>query len=196
LKRDEDIVLIDALNPLAGGLFPLGRRREPLESLKRATAIVITRVERIEDGMEVAGIERLLRRYNARAPIYRCRIVPREWVEFDAGASHAPGSAPFRRVASFCGLGTPKSFWNTLAQLDLQVVSTWAFEDHHAYRAEDLRRLKQQAEVAGAEVLVTTEKDIMNLRYGAAQLLAPIKIFWLKIGIEIDREEEFLARVL
>ena len=196
LKRDEDIVLIDALNPLAGGLFPLGRRREPLEGLKRATAIVITRVDQLEDRMEVAGIERLVRRYNAKAPIFRCRIVPREWVELDGGATIALASVPFRRVAAFCGLGTPKSFWKTLAQLDLEVVSTWAFEDHHAYRSEDLRRLKQQAQAAGAEVLVTTEKDTMNLREGAAQLAAPVKIYWLKIGMELDREEEFLARML
>jgi tetraacyldisaccharide 4'-kinase len=196
LKRDEDIVLIDALNPLAGGLFPLGRRREPLESLRRASAIVITRVDHLKDAMEVAGIERLIRRYNAKAPIFRCRIVPREWVDFEGGAPYALASVPFRRVAAFCGLGTPKSFWNTLAQLNLDIVSTWAFEDHHAYRAEDLRRLKQQAQAAGAEVLVTTEKDIMNLREGAAELAAPIKIFWLKIGLEIDREKEFLARIL
>jgi tetraacyldisaccharide 4'-kinase len=196
LKRDEDIVLIDALNPLSGGMFPLGRRREPLESLARATSIVITRVDQLEDGMEVAGIERLIRRYNAKAPIFRCRIIPREWVALDGGVSSALTSVPFRRVAAFCGLGTPKSFWNTLAQLDLEIVSTWAFEDHHAYRPEDIRRLKQQAQAAGAEVLVTTEKDTMNLREGAAQLAAPVKIFWLKIGVQLDREQEFLARIL
>jgi tetraacyldisaccharide 4'-kinase len=196
LKRDEDIVLMDALNSLAGGLFPLGRRREPLESLQRATAIVITRVDHLEDKMEVAGIERMIRRYNAKAPIFRSRIVPREWVDFEDGSSCDLASLPFRRVAAFCGLGTPKSFWKTLAQLDLDIVSTWAFEDHHAYRSEDLRRLKQQAHAAGAEVLVTTEKDIMNLREGAAQLAAPLKIYWLKIGIEIDREKEFLAHIL
>jgi 3-deoxy-D-manno-octulosonic-acid transferase len=196
LTRDEDIVLIDALNPLSGGLFPLGRRREPLESLKRATAIVITRVDRLEDRQEVSGIERLVRRYNAKAPIFRCRVVPREWVELDGGASSALTSAPFRRVAAFCGLGTPQSFWKTLAQLDLDVVSTWAFEDHHAYRPADIRRLAQQAQAVGAEVLVTTEKDIMNLREGAAQLAAPVKIYWLRIGVEIDREQEFLDRIL
>jgi tetraacyldisaccharide 4'-kinase len=187
---------MDALNSLAGGLFPLGRRREPLESLQRATAIVITRVDHLEDKMEVAGIERMIRRYNAKAPIFRSRIVPREWVDFEDGSSCDLASLPFRRVAAFCGLGTPKSFWKTLAQLDLDIVSTWAFEDHHAYRSEDLRRLKQQAHAAGAEVLVTTEKDIMNLREGAAQLAAPLKIYWLKIGIEIDREKEFLAHIL
>jgi tetraacyldisaccharide 4'-kinase len=196
LNRGEDIVLVDALNPLAGGLFPLGRRREPLESLKRATAIVITRVEHLEDQLEVAGIERLVRRYNARAPLFRCRVVPREWVELDGGAASALASVPFHRVAAFCGLGEPQSFWKTLAQLNLDVVSTWAFDDHHAYKPEDLRRLRQQAQTAGAEVLVTTEKDIMNLREGAAQLAAPVKIYWLKIGVELDREKEFLARIL
>ncbi len=196
LDRNEDIVLIDALNPLAGGLFPLGRRREPLESLKRATAIVITRVDHLGDPLEVAGIERLVRRYNAKAPVFRCRVVPREWVELDGGNPIARDKAPFRRVAAFCGLGAPQSFWKTLAQLNLEVVSTWAFGDHHAYRPEDLRRLGQQARAAGAEVLVTTEKDIMNLREGAAQLAAPVKIYWLKIGVELDREEEFLARIL
>lgn len=196
LYRNEDIVLIDALNPMAGGLFPLGRRREPLESLTRATAIVITRVDHLGDPLEVVGIERLVRRYNAKAPIFRCRVVPREWVELDEGHPIALGSAPFQRVAAFCGLGAPQSFWKTLAHLNLEVVSTCAFGDHHAYRAEDLRRLGQQASAAGAEVLVTTEKDIMNLREGAAQLAAPVRIYWLKIGVELDREEEFLARIL
>jgi tetraacyldisaccharide 4'-kinase len=196
LKRDEDIVLIDALNPLAGGLFPLGRRREPLESLKRATAVVITRVDHLEDSLEVAGIERLVRRYNTKASLFRCRVVPREWVELEGGKTWALTSAPFRRVAAFCGLGTPQSFWKTLGQLDLEVLSTWAFEDHHAYRPADIRRLAQQARAVGAEVLVTTEKDSMNLREGAAQLAAPVKICWLKIGVEIDREEEFLNRIV
>jgi len=121
--------------------------------------------------------------------------VPREWVALDGGASSAPTNAPFRRVAAFCGLGTPQSFWKTLAQLDLDVVSTWAFEDHHAYRPADIRRLAQQAQAVGAEVLVTTEKDTMNLRDGAAQLAAPVKICWLRIGVEIDREQEFLDRI-
>jgi tetraacyldisaccharide 4'-kinase len=196
LKRDEDIVLVDALDPLAGGLFPLGRRREPMESLARATAIVITRVDRLHDNVAVAGIERLVRRYNSKAPVFRCRVVPSEWVELEKCAAFAPGSAPFRRVAAFCGLGKPESFWKTLGQLDVDVVSTWAFQDHHAYRPEDLRRLTRQAREAGAEVLVTTEKDIMNLPKGAAQMLGPIKIYWLRIGVEIDREKEFLARIV
>ena len=68
LKRDEDIVLIDALDPLAGGLFPLGRGREPLESLGRATVVLVTRAAPDRD---ITGIEQLIRKYNGKAPIFR-----------------------------------------------------------------------------------------------------------------------------
>ena len=70
LQRDRDIVLIDALDPLGGGVFPLGRLREPFAALARATAVVITRAENRHP-----GIERLIRRYNPHAPIFRARVV-------------------------------------------------------------------------------------------------------------------------
>jgi tetraacyldisaccharide-1-P 4'-kinase len=56
--------------------------------------------------------------------------------------------------------------------------------------------LAEQAVAAGAEVLVTTEKDALNLREDAPRLVAPMKLYWLKIGIEIEREEELLRLIL
>jgi 3-deoxy-D-manno-octulosonic-acid transferase len=188
LKRDQDVVLIDALDPLAGGMFPLGRRREPLSSLARATAVVVTRTGR---GQEVAGIERLVRRYNRRAPIFRSRVVPREWVDLEWGTSRAVHEAETRRVAAFCGLGNPQSFWRTLYDLDLEVVFRWAFGDHHRYRPIELKRFSRLALECGAEAIVTTEKDSMNLCDGAIGLVAPLRLYWLRIGVEIDNEEEF-----
>ena len=193
LKRDEDIALIDALDPLAGGIFPLGRRRESLSSLRRATAIVITRVDQ---GQEVSGLERLIRRYNRTAPIFRSSVVPTKWIDLEWGAPRDLSCAPFRRVAAFCALGSPTTFWRTLEELGLELVFRWSFRDHHAYRPTDIQRLTRQAIAAGAEALVTTEKDSMNLREGTVKLAAPQKIYWLKIGLKIDREEELLARIL
>ena len=71
LARQHDIVLIDALNPFGGGVFPLGRSREPAQGLSRATAIVVTRAE---PGHHNTGLERQLRLYNTTAPIYHCRV--------------------------------------------------------------------------------------------------------------------------
>ena len=99
------MVLIDALDPLAGGMFPLGRMREPLDSLARATAIIVTR---LDPEQRIAGVEGLVRRYNSRAPVFRQRVVPRRWVDFEWRPRHDLQPCPFGTVAAFCGLGSPR----------------------------------------------------------------------------------------
>jgi len=191
LARDLDLVLIDAQDPFGGeALFPLGRLREPLAALARADVFLITRADRERP---LAGIEARLRQVNPRAPIFRSRIVPLGWVELATGECHSPEKFSCRRAAAFCGLANPGSFWRTLTGLGCRPVFRWTFPDHHHYRPRQLRRLAAQARHRGAEVLLTTEKDIMNLPEGAAGLVAPLKLYWLRIGLEVDDEERFLA---
>lgn len=189
LARKHDVVLIDALDPLAGGVFPLGRCRESLQGLARASIIVISRAG---SDTSMAGLERMLHRYNPHAPVFRSRVAPRRWVDAATGEASAAAPPPFRRVAAFCGLGNPRAFWNTLEDLGLQIVYRWAFGDHHSYKPAELKRLAAQAREAGAEALVTTEKDTINLCEGAAELLHPLRLYRLEIGIEIDNEQELL----
>ena len=47
----------------------------------------------------------------------------------------------------------------------------------------------------GAEAVVTTEKDLVNLCDDPGHLLAPLPLYWLRIGVEIDREDEFLDAI-
>ncbi|MBZ5606393.1 MAG: tetraacyldisaccharide 4'-kinase, partial [Acidobacteriia bacterium] len=176
LARTHDIVVIDALDPLGGGVFPLGRLREPLSALARADTIVITRVQ---NGS--AGIEKLVRKYNPRAAVFRSRVVPLHWIDFSTGKI---AEGPFDRAAAFCGLGSPRSFWATLNELGIFPAERLAFPDHHRYRERDLAGLK-------SPLLLTTEKDAMNLPRGISR-----KVYWLKIGIEIEREDELLHRIL
>ena len=192
LARQHDIVLIDGLDPFGGGVFPLGRSREPAEGLSRATAIVVTRAE---PGRHNTGLERQLRRYNRTAPIFRCRVVPREWVDVHSTLASPATQLGFKKVAAFCGLGNPRSFWSTLEELKLDLVFHWAFGDHHSYSPPELQRILAQAQTCGAEAIVTTEKDALNLCDGAAAIVAPLKLYWLKIGIEIEREEELLQQL-
>ena len=175
LQRDHNIVLIDALDPLGGGVFPLGRLREPFTSLTRATAVVITRAENRH-----LGIERLIRRYNPHAPIFRAKVV-------------AQGELPSGPVGAFCGLGQPRTFWRTLETLGIKAAPRLVFRDHHRYSAADLEEIGRQAADAGAQALVTTEKDMMNLPAGVA---LPLNIYCLRIGIEIENEAELLQHIL
>jgi 3-deoxy-D-manno-octulosonic-acid transferase len=192
LARRADVVLVDALDPFGDGVFPLGRSREPATGLSRATAMIVTRAQPGEN----TALERALRKYNPKVPIFRSRVVPREWVDVYSTLAIPVSPPPFQKVAAFCGLGNPRSFWSTLEELKLDVAFHWAFGDHHSYRPEELKRLAEQAKATGAEALVTTEKDALNLCDGATSIVAPFKLYWLKIDIEIEREEELLRLIL
>jgi 3-deoxy-D-manno-octulosonic-acid transferase len=187
LARNFDLVLIDALAPFGGcRLVPLGRLREPLTALARASAFLITRVG---PGVPLPAILRQLNRYNPAAPVFQSRVIPQEWVALNDGVRFAPHALPFRKVLAFCGLGNPQSFWNTLAGIDVHPIDRLEYDDHHIYTPREVRRFGQLGRALGVEALLTTEKDAMNLCELTAEAIQPLQLFWLRIGIEIDDEE-------
>ena len=193
LARDFDVVLLDALNPFGGGeVFPMGRLREPMEGLTRADAIVITRSEASDLG---PAIERAVRRWNPRVPVFHARIEPEWWVEHRSGRYLRPQDLKLDRVGVFCGLGNPRSFHRTLDALGTRYVDCVEFQDHHRYLPNELTRLAEQFRRQGAVALVTTEKDAVNLCQDADELLAPLPLYWLKIGMRIEGEAELLAQI-
>jgi tetraacyldisaccharide 4'-kinase len=190
LARGLDLVLIDAMSPFGNeALLPLGRLREPISSISRASAFMITRTE---CNRPVKGIEARLRQYNPGAPIFRSRVVPEGWVNFGTGERYPAHSIPFKRNLAFCGLGNPQSFWRILADLGLRPLETLDFDDHHRYTAREIRRMGLLVKSQRLDALLTTQKDVMNLCESTEAIIAPAHILWLKIGIEIDKEAEFL----
>ena len=193
LERQLDMVLVDALLPFGGGhLIPLGRLREPLQELARADAIVVSRVD---CGRAEASLERRLRRYNSHAPIFRAHTVPECWVDAASGNEIPAGEPPFTRAGAFCGLGNPESFWCILDLLGVRRVDSVEFGDHHKYWPREVQRLRDQFLACKAEAIVTTEKDSINLCEGWEELLAPLRLYWLKIGIQVE-EEKALADLI
>lgn len=184
LARDLDIVLIDALDPVAGGaVFPLGRLREPLAALARADAFVITRAG---PRRTYTGIRNLLKQYAPGAPIFLARVVPRFWCDLTGGRLD-PQALAAARTAAFCGLAQPEAFWQTLEALGCEPVERHTFPDHHRYSEAELRELAR-----GGGVLLTTEKDLMNLPEDASRLLGDVKLYWLKIDLEVQGETELI----
>ena len=193
LAREVDIVLLDALDPLSGGgVFPLGRLREPPESLARADIVLITR-DRFSDLGD--AVEHALRRWNRRAPVFRATVAPRAWMEHATGKAHPVDAPGFGRAAVFCGLGNPESFRRTLLGMGVEVADWVDFDDHHRYRPNELRHLAHQFAGRQATAVLTTEKDAVNLCESVGDLLKPLPLYWLKVAMEIAREEEFLDAV-
>jgi 3-deoxy-D-manno-octulosonic-acid transferase len=187
LRRDVDVVLIDALDPFGREeVVPAGRLREPLSALRRADVLVITRCD---SDFRFGAISNKLRQYNAEAPIFRSRFSAHRWRDLRTGA--VLDELPENKVVAFCGLGNPQSFWNTLEALGVDVVFRWTFDDHHAYKPVELRRLAEQARQNGAKMLVTTEKDLINLPNQVEDALGALPLAWLEIELEVEGEERF-----
>ena len=190
LERDLDIVLIDGLDPFGqDAVVPLGRLREPPSALRRADILVVTRAE---DDVRFEAISSQLRRYNPGAPIFRTRLLAHHWRDHN-GALFTDFAA--RRVAAFCGLGNPENFWRTLESLGLRIAFRWAFPDHHTYQVFELQRVARQAEMTGAELLVTTEKDRINCPNHLEAAIAPLQLAWLEIELGLENEAAFFAHV-
>jgi len=196
LARDVDIVLMDALDPFGGGdVFPLGRLREPLEGIARADVVAITRSTLSGTAPMIEGA---VARWNPRAAVFRACIQPEAWVEHSTGTEHPAACRPFGSrgaVGAFCGLGNPQAFLRTLRRMGIEPVDCVEFPDHHRYRPHELRHLAHQFEAAGVEALVTTEKDAVNLCDSADDLLAPLPLFWLRVGMAVEREGELLDEI-
>ncbi|HEX8738457.1 MAG TPA: tetraacyldisaccharide 4'-kinase [Pyrinomonadaceae bacterium] len=70
VKRDLDIVCVDAANPFGNGkILPSGILREPLSNLKRAGAVVITRANLIQ-AKQIADLKSQISRINPRCKIF------------------------------------------------------------------------------------------------------------------------------
>ena len=189
VHRTVEIVLIDGLDPFGkDAVVPLGRLREPLSALTRAHIFIVTRAE---SDHRFAAIRARLHTITPNASVFRTKLVARNWRDFRSGRSLP--DLPARRVAAFCGLGNPRGFWDTLSALGLEIVFRWAFEDHHSYTPSELQRLAHQAYLHGAELLVTTEKDQINLPPLPLQALRGLDLVWLEIELELENEESFFA---
>ncbi len=185
LHRDFDLVLIDALHPFGGGHpVPLGRLREPLEGLARAGAFLITRAG---EAPNTKAIESVLRRYNATAPVFHARTVAGRW-----HASGGPERLPDARAIAFCGLGNPRAFWRTLCQAGIEPLASYEYGDHHQYTPAEIRRLARHAMDMGAEALLTTAKDAVNLPPDYPAMIGSLKLYWLEVRTVIEGREELL----
>jgi tetraacyldisaccharide 4'-kinase len=160
LARDVNILLMDAVRPLGGErLLPAGRLREPVSAMDRADILVITRTGTSPD--TEAAIAKL-REYPVFAAKTKLLGFRKLWTKPDAPilSSEQLGEGIF---FAFCGIGNPAAFRLDLQNWHLSVVGKAAFADHHHYSDGEIQDLLDAAREAGAQALITTEKDAQNM---------------------------------
>jgi tetraacyldisaccharide 4'-kinase len=184
LAREMDIVLIDSTRPLQDeSILPGGRLREPLSSLNRAHAVVLTRTEQSQ--VTTAAVQKI-----PASTIYPAATKLLGFRRLGAVNSLEPLRAciPGPHFA-FCGIGNPGAFFANLERWGIELAGRRIFRDHHRYSNDEIAELERAADAAGATALITTEKDAHNVGQALSHRL-PIEI--AVVALEIRDELEFL----
>lgn len=160
LKRDLDLVLLDASNPFGNGhLLPWGPLREPKDHLERADAFIITRSQ----GKTGKGLLDILEAGFPDKPIFWSEHRP-ESVVLPGDDRVGPDFLEGKRVIAFAGIARPQFFKETLARLGAEMLSYRPFRDHYAFSHRDIQDLVHQKETMKADLLITTEKDWVRIQ--------------------------------
>ena len=94
------------------------------------------------------------------------------------------------------GIGNPQSLGRQLDRFSPMFKGFRAFEDHHVYSAADVSVIEQAARAAGAELLITTEKDWVKLIGKTAGIRLPILRLELQISFQANGGEQLLKTIL
>jgi tetraacyldisaccharide 4'-kinase len=179
LQHRLDIVLVDATNPFGyQRVLPRGLLREPMRNLKRAGFIFITKCP--PDG--APELKAKLRELNAHAEISECRhsskYVENLYTRERAELEFLKGKS----VAAVSGIAVPESFESGLNKLGARIVHSARYADHHRYTQQEIIETINRAAEAGAELIVTTEKDAVRF-----PLLdrCDLPVFFLRVEIEM-----------
>jgi len=163
LRRDLDIVLIDATNPFGFGYcLPRGLLREPLSALSRAGTIVVTRSDCVSP-VRLGQLRDRLAELAPRASLHLAVHTPTCVID-ERGGKLRPDALKGRRVGVFCGIANPEAFFTTVSAGGAKIVSKRIFDDHVAYTPKLLDELRRWADAEQVQLLVTTQKDGVKLR--------------------------------
>jgi len=160
--RDKNILLVDAHDPFGGDhLLPAGRLREPLSSVRRADAVVITRANQVNAGRLEGIRQKLGPRLKNGTPIFSCDIIADSIIDPSGQKHPARDFLAGKNVRLVSGIASPTQFESTISSLGANVLSHDEFPDHHPFSLGDIARVTGQ--VHAGEVLLTTQKDLVRV---------------------------------
>ena len=184
LERDVDLLVMDAREIDHQATLPSGRLREPLGVAVRAHALLLSGAV----GGEATTI-------SARLGVPQVFEFTRRSGQPTGIDSSQPNVTltPETRVLCVAGIAQPERFFDDARATGAAVVSELRYSDHHPFSVDDIRNIGQAASEAGADLVLTTEKDLVRLR--PYQPL-PFTLAALPLVVEMVQESEFRSWLL
>ncbi|MGR3319177.1 MAG: tetraacyldisaccharide 4'-kinase [Candidatus Anammoxibacter sp.] len=188
LNRSLDIVIINSLNPFGyERVFPHGFLRESLQNLKRADLFVITHSNLCEKN-ELKRLHSRLNGIHSRIPIIETTHQPVNIENINEGTVLPVERLKGKDIYAFCAIGNPESFSRCLVNQGARIIKFNSFLDHYFYTKNELEEIIKDAEHAGVEAIVITQKDKVKVlevltKEDLNTYSIPFYVFKIKINI-------------
>ncbi len=130
LYKDFDFILWDAMStPDEAKPIPDGRLREPIERLKQANVILLTRCESASD-KQIEYWQKWLHEKAPNVPIVKTKTCCEGIFKHDGKPANLDKNTG---LFAFSAIGRPESFYEQLKQLGYNIISKKEFRDHHRF---------------------------------------------------------------
>jgi len=195
IHRDIDIVIFDdsflnKVGQFEQKMLPLGTMREPFESLKRADIIIINR-----KFSEKTEISNKFKKYFINKKVftgyYQIKGI------YDVKTHNFFDNSEFQGQKSLvvCGIARPDSFLNVLINNEIDITNKMIFPDHKNYSLKEIQQIRKKFYDTNSYSVLTTQKDSVKFTKYSKEL-DDIDIYYLKIELRIDEQEEFNELIL
>lgn len=169
-------------------LVPVGTLRDVRSAAKRADLIVVTKTPKdLSEAEKKAIVEKLKPMGHQR--VFFSYLEYEDLVRVSKDTEDAEASAG---ALLFCGIAHPEPLIEEM-QSRFNNLEVMRFNDHHPYREEDLRRIRERYEqLPGKEkIVITTEKDYARLiKTPYICLLDPVPLFVAPVKVRFHQEEK------
>jgi tetraacyldisaccharide 4'-kinase len=192
IRKDLDIVCIDAAGFGNGCVIPRGILREPLRALRRGHVFVLTNTRLVPPGQTIQ-LRGRLKQLNPSALIVESNHEPQGL--YAALTREQRDPARLKSAALICGIGNPESFFDCCARAGIGPGPRFVFPDHHRFDSADIRRVVSACRQKAISAVVTTEKDEIRIPSGSMEQQG-IELYVLSAALRItSNEQEFAGRL-
>lgn len=179
LLKDLNLVVVDAQQSIGNGfVMPAGPLRAPLmPQVRRADQFIV--IGEGDRGPRLRQLAAKLGKASNHAYIKPAR-------------SHLIGGT---RVFAFCGIGQPAKFYRTVEALELDIVGSRDFADHHPYTNGEAHEILAEAEEQNLTIVTTAKDHVRLIGIGEAGATLARKTHIIDVKMQFD-DSAFPRRVL
>ena len=173
IKKNLSIICFNSNQLIGNGyLFPSGPLRESLGSLRNANILIINGDRSLNFEQKILKIQKDLK-------IYYSNYKPLNIQEFKN-----------KKLLVISGIGNPENFFKILKDNQMNIQKKMVYPDHYEFTKNEMLKIIEYAKKNDFQIIMT-EKDYYKIKDFSLE-----NIKYLKVKLEIEKEEEFIKNVM